>query len=260
MFQFHSLQAAPIPGGPTAVNAQSAGNGFLGVALPFDAGTVYWNPAGVGALDQMSVEFTAAGEKFARPGNWSFIMANSANAKSERFGFALLRRSGSEDSSWFKSFQINLPLAYGFQAGSMPVGVALKFISERQEGGGWRYGSALDAGALWRSPSGMVVGLSSLNIAASNLHSFENQTWAGFGWGRDRDPYTIGAQTRVDDWRNRETMRQNLSLGINFNPDRENYAFRCGWTRRGDRSWATFGVGWQQRQDNTLIAYSIAVD
>ncbi|MFH0765974.1 MAG: hypothetical protein V2A61_06110, partial [Calditrichota bacterium] len=46
----------------------------------------------------------------------------------------------------------------------------------------------------------------------------------------------------------------------NFNPDRENYAFRCGWTRRGDRSWATFGVGWQQRQDNTLIAYSIAVD
>lgn len=255
-----ALFAEPIEEILPPVNSLCAGLGFVGVGVPNDPGTVYWNPAGLASMDQMSVDFTVAAPSLESPGSWSFLVANSSSGGGGRFGIALIRRHVKRDDQTYKSFQFNTPLSYGFKAGKFPVGVTLKFISEQFKGSGWHYGLAFDVGTIWIAPSGFVIGFSCLNFSGSNLGAFERENWLGTSWTSPNNSMMFAAQTKIDRPFYKNNFYSNFGMGMKIDLGRKTPGLRAGYLERdGEKRW-TVGFRYRNLKSNSYIEYALAAN
>ncbi len=206
--------AASISYAILPVNAFSLGIGGAAVAVPDDPSVIYWNPAGFGLTDLMSVNFTMAAPKFETPGSWAFLVANSSTDEGGRFGFALIRRYAEKDSVKFRSFQVILPMTHRFYRESIAFGFSTKFISERFDESSWNYGTAFDLGVMVILPLGLKFGFTSQNIIGSDLRSFGSKPWLGCSWGSHNSPVILSAQMRADRLRNKSFNSDNYNIGF----------------------------------------------
>jgi len=242
------------------INAYSAGMGFAGGVVWEDPSVVFWNPAGLALLDQMSAEVTLAGPKAAMPSSWSILVANSAAAGESRFGFGFLRRHSLDDIGEYCSFQVVMPLSYGFGSGKLPFGVTMKFASERYDDrDDWTYGVLFDVGLLWRIADGFAIGASRLNIVGSALSSFQPESWLSAEIGAETSPVIIAAQTRFDAPSDKAFMQANYSLGARLDFGRKAPGLRGGYLKREGITWFAGGFGWINLDANTSIEYSLLV-
>lgn len=254
------LPADPIYKGQPPVNAFSAGIGFSGVGLVGDPSVLYWNPAGLSAIDQLSVDFTVAAPVVESPGSWSFLIANSSSGEGGRFGMILMRQHILTDDMTYKVFQFNTPLSYGFSTGQLPVGVTLKFISESLEEDNWHYGVSFDLGMQWITNSGLILGIASLNIAGSDLQAFENESWFGISWGKSTDRIMLTSQFRIDDPFSPTGISDNYKFGLSVKLYESLPAIRSGFSRTSDGKRITVGISYQREKQNTHIEYSLSTD
>ncbi len=251
------------------VNAYSAGLGMAGVAVASDPATLFWNPGGVGMTNLIAVDISMAAPEFETPGNWSFIMLNSSDIDGNRIGFGLFRNfSEFEDKKRYKSYAVSLPLSHGFQSGSFPIGLSVKYIAENIEDEGWHHGMALDFGTMWNPGGGVTFGFSTLNAVGSALRSFNQESWFGASWGDEDQPLSFSTQFRADDLTDWDYISKHYSVGVNYAPSSmmaeftqsNRFEFRGGYLKDGDYGWASFGIEMTQAENDSHIAYTMMVD
>lgn len=243
---------------------------MTGVANPGDPATVFWNPAGIAGRGVMSVDMTAAVRDAGSPGNWSFLMLNSAPGADGNYGLGLIRSfSKLNDTQNYRSFTFIFPLSYNIKAGVLPLGVSAKFISESIDGGKWHYGLKIDVGALFLSKSGIGIGFSSLNYSGSNLKSYENSSWFGISWQSKNQPLSLNVQTRADRPFDLTYMRDNYGFGVEFKPGQQgifsqfedyHYGFRGGIRNVEKEAWVTFGITTYRSKNGDHFSYSLVVE
>lgn len=252
--------ANPLPAGIHPINSLSAGLGLSGVAPLSDPALVFWNPAGLGAVNEMAVDFTVAATTLESPGSWSFLMTNSNAKDGSRLGLAMMRRHSDGPKGEFKSFQINLPLAYGFRTGKLPVGVTLKFISERHANGTWNYGTALDLGTAFITGSGIQIGVTSLNTAHSDLGAFSRETWAGLSWVSEVTGGSLTFQGKIDRPFKSDDLEDNFGFGVAQRLGKSQQELRVGYARRAGTGWQTVGFSTKNRGSNTHFDYTLMIN
>lgn len=261
--------ADPLSKALPPVNAYSAGLGMAGVAVANDPATLYWNPGGVALTNQLAVDISMASTGFESPGTWSFIMMNSSDEDGNRIGFGLFRNfSEFEDLQIFKSYMVTLPLSHSFQSGNFPIGLSVKYITEKIEDGDWHHGLAFDFGTMWNPGGGVTFGFSTLNAAGSALRSFSRESWFGASWGGKDQPLSFSTQFRADDLTDWDYTSRHYSIGVNYAPhsllaefgQSSHYEFRGGYLKSGDDNWASFGIEVIQSANDSHIAYTLMVD
>ncbi len=255
------LRAAPLPYAIPPVNAFSLGIGGGAVAITDDPSVVYWNPAGFGLANLMSVNFTVAAPRFETPVSWAFLVANSSTDEGSRSGFALIRRYAEKDRVKFRSFQVILPLAHKFYRESIAFGFSMKFISERFDESSWNYGTAFDLGVMVILPLGLKLGFSSQNIIGSDLRSFGSKSWLGCSWGGRSSPVMLSAQMRADRLRNKSFNNENYNVGFRLASFGKLPELRGGLMRSKGEKWMTAGFAYlADNNKNAKLEYSLAVD
>jgi len=255
------LCAAPLPYAISPVNAFALGIGGGAVAIPDDPSVIYWNPAGFGLTDLMSVNFTVAAPRFETPGSWAFLVANSSKSEGIRVGLAMIRRYALRDSVKFRSFQFILPITHRFYRESIAFGFSMKFISERFEESSWYYGSAFDLGVMVILPLGLKLGFSTQNIIGSDLRSFGSKPWIGCSWGGRGSPVMLSAQIRADRLRNKSFNSDNFNVGFRLASFGKLPELRGGLMRSKGEEWITAGFAYlTDNSKNAKLEYSLAVD
>ncbi len=263
-----STLADPTPYVYPPVNAYSVGMGSAGVALAHDPSIIFWNPGGIGLLDRLAVEFSMASSGLESPGSWAFIMANSSDNDDNRFGLGIIRQHSELDESTYKSYTVLLPLATSLKTNSLPIGMTVKMLSEKLNDEDWHFGAGIDFGVMWQTKTGMLLGLSRLNIFGSSLRSYERQTWFGFGWEKKDFPVKMGAQCRLDRPLDLDYINQHYRTGveIDLTDDKQTakkeyqYSVQTGFIREGDTNYLSGGISALKIADSVHFSYSMGVD
>ncbi|MDP8241046.1 MAG: hypothetical protein P9X24_18295 [Candidatus Hatepunaea meridiana] len=252
--------ANPLPDDIPPINAFTVGIGGAAVAVTNNPAIIYWNPAGISISNLMSVDFTLASSKVESPGTWSFLLVNSASDVGARFGMGLIRRNVVKNDEEFQSFQFIIPLSHSFKTGMFPVGMSMKFISERLDGASWKYGMAFDTGILVLLPTGFKIGLSTQNISGSNLRSFGSKSWIGVSWGGDGLPILVSGQMRTERPRSRKYNSENFNVGLNIFPLPQYPEIRGGWMRSRGKNRLTMGLSYYFKKEDARIDFTLVVD
>ncbi|MDP8228463.1 MAG: hypothetical protein P9M15_03325 [Candidatus Electryoneaceae bacterium] len=256
------LVASPLDGELPPINAFNSGIGLAGVAVPDNPSFVYWNPAGLAFLSQRSIDFTAAAPKAETPGSWSFLIANKEYGGNSNFAFGIIRRQvrleDQTDRIDYRSFEVIAPMSFKLGMKDTPVGISLKFISERVRDGEWKYGAACDVGVMQRLGSELYIGFAVRNLIGSHLRSFGSESWLGGSLGGDDDPILIACQVRMDRPFDRNYMSRNYGYGARFRLRDDLPELRTGYLRRDDSGWITAGLGYRT-ETYTRIEYTLLV-
>ncbi len=242
------------------INAYNAGMGFSGGIVCEDPSVVFWNPAALNLLDQMSAEITLASPKVSMPSSWSILITNSAAIGESRFGFGLLRSHSQDSINEYRSFQAVMPLSYGLWSGKIPFGITMKLASERyNDRDDWTYGILFDAGMAFSVSEGFAIGVSRLNIIGSALSSYKPQSWLSAEIGSESSPIILAGQIRFDDPSDKEFITSNFSLGTRLIFGKKVPGLRGGYLKREGLAWFGGGISWFNLDTNTSIEYSLLV-
>lgn len=246
------VTAAPLPSYLPPVGALSAATGLASVAAADDPSIVYWNPAGLALMDQMTTQLTIASTHEGRPSSWSVLIANSLQGEGSRFGLGLIRRYSTNDAGEYRSFVVISPLSFAAGKRRLPVGLSLKFLSENF-GERWVYGMGLDAGAALQSrEGGMALAVSALNFAGANLRAFPSESWIGLRWGPNDPAISLAAQARLDRPFDGDYISRNYNAGVRWQATKSLPELRAGMIRSGVIVHYTAGLGYDRPSNNQL--------
>lgn len=251
------------------INGFSTGTGFTGAAMIDNAASIYWNPAGLAYIEDQTVDFTFSGRKLRIPGSWSLLIANNSYDEKKPFGFGIVRRlteqvndngDDPESITSVRSFSVMTPIAFKSRKNNFAVGVSLKFIGEKITGSKWKYGTAFDAGTVWRITQGLFFTSTSRNYISSNLHSFPAESWFGASVGDSYSPFQFGVQVRGDKLQQLKWTSRHYRYGGRIRIAGSPVELRGGYVRDGDVGWITAGAAYWTMNDDSHFDYSVVVN
>lgn len=252
-----TVAAVPLVQDHPPVTAITAGMGFSAVAMVDNPASLFWNPALIGTMNRMTLDFSMAAPVGDSPGSWSVFIANNMEGQPSRFGLGIVRRYSYYKDSGYRSFQIISPVAYKVGKSDLPFGVSFKFITERfDEQDSWVYGLGFDIGTVWSAPEGFRISLATQNVAGSDLRSFPSETWAGLSWGNFESRVIASAQIRVDRPFNNSALSRYFSYGATSRTTAELPDVQAGYMRRGDNFWITTGLHYRLESRSSYLEYA----
>jgi len=254
-----SASASPFPYHLPPLAAASVGCGYATIADGNDPSTIYWNPAGIALMNQMSAQMTLTSFDGGSPASWSVLVANSARGESSQFGLGIIRRRSRNGSGEFTSFEVSNPLAYRGLRSNVAWGFAPKFIGENY-GEKWVYGMKLDLGLSFETErkSGMTFALASQNCLGSNLRAFSWDTYGGVMSGSEENRLRMYMQARLDKPFNLDYLSQNYRLGAKLKPAEPlGIEFRVGLIRDKGLVQYTGGFAYPMGKKSNMIEYAL---
>jgi len=254
-----ALFAAPFPFHLPPLSSSSVGSGLSTLAEGDDPSTVFWNPAGIAMMNQMSAQLTLTSFEGGKPASWSALVANSANRDASQFGLGLIRRHSSNSAGEFTSFEVLNPLAYRGIRSKVAWGFTPKFVAENFDGK-WVYGMKLDAGVSLQTErtSGMTLAFVMQNFAGSNLRAFPWDSWGGLKSGSERNRLRMYLQVRLDKPFEFDYLSRNYRVGARLKPeDKKMPEVRAGLIRERGVGQYTAGLGYRAGGGTSLFEYAI---
>jgi len=258
---WHSaLIAASAPYHLPPLSVSSIGSGYATLAEGNDASTIFWNPAGLALMNQMSAQLTLGlYDEQNHPTSWSLLFASNLSHAEGQFGLGIIRRYSENSSGEFKSFEVLNPLSFKGSRSTVAWGFTPKLAAENF-GEKWVYGLKLDAGVSLKTErkSGMVLAFAMQNFAGSNLRAFRWDSWGGFRSGSEANTFTMYVQTRMDKPFNAKYMSENYRIGGLLKPeDRRKPEVRMGLIRDRGVVQYTAGLTYRSVTSSTRIEYAI---
>ncbi len=257
-----ALIAAPFPYHLPPLSSASVGAGLATLAEGDDAATVFWNPAGIALMNQMSAQLTVTSFEGSKPASWSVLIANSAHGQASQFGLGFVRRRSSNAGGEFTSFEVLNPLAYRGLRSNIAWGFTPKFVAENY-GDNWVYGMKIDLGVSMQThrKSGMVLAFAMQNAIGSNLRAFQWDTWGGIKSGSEENRLRMYMQVRLDKPFKLDYISENYRIGARLMPsDPIGPEVRAGLIRERGIVQYTAGLGYPMGKKSSLIEYAIIME
>ena len=243
--------------GLSAQGAEPAGSrivsmGGTGAALPAEAATVYWNPAGLYFFDRLAADFTFQFAEFGWPANWGFSYSNYSKSRQSGAGLGVYRHKlESPDTLNFgDAVMVQLASVYMLPLG-LPLGFSAKYINENWEDGGRKSYFTMDAGTGFKM-GGLYVGASVQSATQPNSRIFPYRvlTGASFEFG---DFATIAVQAAASRWSEVQDLDPpDRRAGVEIAPI-DGYSFQAGRRETADQKFWTMGFGMGAKQGLTRL-------
>ncbi len=210
-----------------------------GVALPMEAVTVFYNPAGIFLQDRIALDMTLGFDDLGLPGSWGISYLKYVQSAKRGAGFGVYRI---KDSLPIESDAIAAILATVYQTPiGLPVGVSFKYISENWNDEGREGYFSGDVGALMPY-RGFMLGLNfqSITDPESRLLPYRVLFGASRSFG---GKITAAFQLGVDDWDDFKNLdHAEYRLGIELRPS-SSFALQGGKVETPDLEYWTAGLG-----------------
>lgn len=255
----HPCFTAPFPNHLPPLTCSSIGAGYATIADGDDPSTIYWNPAGIALMNQMSMNLTISSYEGGKPASWSALIANSAHREASQFGIGFIRRHSSNNAGEFTSFELLNPLAYRAERSHLAWGFTPKFVGENF-GEKWVYGIKLDGGISYQTErqSRMVLSLAMQNFAGSNLRAFKWDTWGGVKSGSDNNTLRVYIQTRLDKPFDMDYISRNYRIGARLESENNYFPdLRAGILRDNGVVHYTGSFSYQTKSRTNIVEYAL---
>ena len=201
---FFLLVAARMTYSFEAVGARVQGMGGSGAALPFEAVTVYYNPAGMYLQDRIAFDFSSGFDDLDWPGVWSFSYLKYNQHAQQGAGFGIYRTKLPDSPSGGDAVAALIATVWKTPIG-LPLGLSFKYINENMNGGDREHYFTGDAGIVLPYQSWLLsLSVQSFTQPDSKLYSY--QVLAGLS--RTFGKITLTAQGNFNTWDDLKNLEQ----------------------------------------------------
>ena len=243
--------ALPVQGAEPA-GTRIVSMGGTGAALPTEAATVYWNPAGLYFFDRLASDFTFQFARFNWPENWGFSYSNYSRSRQSGAGLGVYRQKlESPDTLNFgDAVMVQVASVYMLPL-KLPLGFSAKYINENWEDGGRKSYFTMDAGTGLKL-GGLYIGASVQSVTQpdSRIYPYRVLGGASFEFG---NLATIAVQASASRWLEIEDMDPpDRRAGVEIAPI-EGYSFQAGRRETADQKFWTMGFGMGSKQGRTRL-------
>jgi len=255
-----AVLALPLPPKLPPVGAYSAGIGFTSLAVFDDPSIIYWNPAALAMMNQMTAELNLTAYTNARPTSWSALAISASPRNDHPLAMGLVRRRSTNWAGEYTSVEFIYPMAFVAKERRFPAGFSVKVQSENY-GEKWVYGFRMDGGIGYVTHNqGFKAAISTQNVIGGNLRAFPHESWAGLAFGSDTASFRVSLQCRFDRPFDKEYMSQNYSVGARLRQTDGPFEARGGIIRSGGVVRYATGFGYHNRLSMTLFDAAVIYD
>lgn len=216
------------------------GMGGAGAALPSDAATIFWNPAGLYYRDRIASDFTFSFNELEWPKNWGFSYLNYSRTMHRGAGLGVYRIKDETQPEGGDAVAVLLSTVYPTPI-HLPLGLSFKYINERWADEGRKSYFTADVGTLLH-PGPMFIGVNFQSATQPNSRIFPYRVLLGASLNLG-DKIILSGQGAVHNWDEVENLDQaDLRAGLEIQLTRA-FSAQGGWAERiGEKYW-TGGLG-----------------
>ena len=252
IFLFGVLVVGLSAHGAEPAGTRIMGMGGTGAALPEEAATVYWNPAGLYFFDRLASDFTFQFAEFGWPENWGISYSNYSTSRQSGAGLGVYRQKlESPDTLNFgDAVLVQLASVYLLPL-KVPLGFSAKYINENWEDGGRKNYFSMDIGTGGRI-GGLYLGASVQSVTRPNSRIFPYRVLGGASFELG-DWATIAVQAAGSRWQEVEDLDPpDRRAGVELAPF-EGYSFQAGRRETAEQKFWTMGFGMGSRRGLTRL-------
>jgi hypothetical protein len=213
--------------------------GGSGAALPFEAVTVFYNPAGMYLQDRIAFDFSLGFDDLGLPGAWSFSYLKYNRSAQQGAGFGVYRTKIPDSPFGGDAVAALIATVWNTPIG-IPLGLSLKYINEIWNGGNRDHYFTGDAGVVFPYQSTLLsLSVQSFTQPDSRLYSYNVLA----GLTRSFGKITVAAQGNFATWDDLKKLDQaEYRLGAEFQMSTQ-MALRGGRIQTEAYEYWTGGVG-----------------
>lgn len=239
LFSFLVMGTSVLAAEPAGTRIISMGG--AGAALPTEAATIYWNPAGLYFLDGLASDFTFQFSQFDWPENWGLSYSNYSSSRQRGGGIGIyrLKIESSDTLNYGDAVAVHLATVYSLPLG-IPLGLSAKYINENWEDAGRKSYFTMDAGTGYQM-GGLYIGASFQSVTQPDSKLFPYRVLAGasFSW---HETITVAAQAAASRWSEVEDLDPpDRRAGVEIAPF-GGYSFQAGRRETADQKFWTMGI------------------
>lgn len=222
-----------------AVSARVQGLGGSGVALPFEAVTVFYNPAGIYLQDRIAFDFSLGFDDLDWPGAWSFSYLKYNKRAQQGAGFGVYRKAIPDSPANGDAVAALISTVWNTPIG-IPLGLSLKYINENWDSNNRKHYFTGDAGIVFPYRSTLLcLSVQSFTQPDSKLYSYNVLA----GLSRTFGKIILVAQGNFATWDDLKNLDQaEYRLGAEFLMSNQ-VALRGGRIQTGTYEYWTGGIG-----------------
>ncbi len=222
---------------PAGARVQSMGG--AGVAVPAEAATIYWNPAGLFHRDRMALDLTVQMDDLDWPGNWGVSYLNYSRSLRRGAGLGIYRMLATPADSG-DAIATLVTTVYRTPIG-IPLGLSFKYVNENWAEQGRKSYFTGDVGVLL--PVGpWLVGANFQSVTQPDSRIFPYRVLVGVGWDY-AEKITLTTQAAVYSWQEVEDFDPpdlRAGLGVNLS---QAFSLQGGWAQIENEKYWTGGFG-----------------
>ncbi len=203
LFLLVAVAGAACASEPAAARVQ--GMGGAGAALPFEAVTVFYNPAGIYLQDRIALDLTFRFDDIEWPGNWGLSYLKYQRSSGRGAGFGIYRMKTSDSYGSGDAIAALLATVYKTPIG-IPVGLSFKYINENWNETGREGYFTSDLGVM-KPFGGWIAGLTFQSVTKPGSKIFPYRLLLGISRSLG-GKITAAFQTGVDSWDDLKNLHQ----------------------------------------------------
>ncbi len=252
IFLFNFLAVGLSVQGAEPAGTRIISMGGTGTALPTEAATIYWNPAGLYFFDRLGADFTFQFADFGWPENWGFSYSNYSRSRQSGAGMGIYRQKlESPDSLKFgDAVMVQLASVYLLPL-NLPLGLSAKYINENWEDGGRKSYFSMDLGTGYKM-GGLYVGASVQSVTQPDSRIFPYRVLGGASF-EIGNLATIAVQATASRWSDVEELDPpDWRAGVEIAPS-DGYSFQAGRRETADQKFWTMGIGMGSKRALTRL-------
>ena len=215
--------------------AGAAGNSYT--ALPDDALSVFYNPAGLASLRSISSDITYGLAGLLQFENWSVLYAKP-NYQNSYLGLGMLKRKFESEGRTYRSFHLIIPTTFRISNVSS-AGLSFKYLNQKTGTGSYKSKFGMDFGC--RIDYGVFrYGFTARNLPDPGMESFLPEYSNGFAISTERMKFETDIYAK--DYEELVSSNRGVRMGgeMSFG---EYYAFRAGYNKYQGKEYISFGFG-----------------
>jgi hypothetical protein len=222
-----------------AVGSRVQGMGGTGAALPYEAVTVFYNPAGIYLQDRIAFDFSLGFDELNWPGDWSFSYLKYNRTAQQGAGFGLYRTKNAGMHNGGDAVAALISTVWKTPIG-LPLGLSFKYINENWNGGDRQHYFTGDAGVVLPYQS-WLVGLSVQSFTQPDSKLYSYQVLAGLSRTFGKITATLqGNFATWDDLKHFDEAEYRFGVELQMS---NQMALRGGRIKTGDCEYWTGGIG-----------------